>query len=58
MVPHAHVMSPFRVLLARRHRIRDALRGTLDGRKPTLEFGPDLGPNSSGESCSTLALFS
>jgi len=36
----------------RRHRIRDALRGTLDGRKPIWVFWPGLGPNSSGESCS------
>jgi len=41
------------MLFAKRHRIRDALRGTLDGRKITLELGPDLLPNSSGESCST-----
>jgi len=41
------------MLFARRHRIRDAIRGTLDGRRPTLEFGPGLGPNSSGESSST-----
>jgi len=34
------------MLTANRHRIRDALNGTLNGKKPVLEFGPDLGQNS------------
>jgi len=46
--------SQLRMPLARRHRIRDALRGSLDGRKPIWVFWPGLWPNSSGESCSTF----